>query len=602
MGNNTNSSDQAWDSARLLVGNGLLSVIMPAFNLEKFISANLMTVESLLNGKLPFEIIIVDDGSTDNTAGVIAETAASHPAIRPVYLKRNVGKGAALREGFLASKGSYVLFLDADLDIPPEQIPAFFDAIKSLNVDMVLGSKHHPDAYIESYPWHRKIVSSVYYAIVKLLMNLPVRDTQTGLKLFKREVLEFAFHRLLVKEFAFDIELLVVAHEKGFKFAELPVSLNTHGKWPVVRLSSIRQVFLDTLAVFYRLRILHFYQKIPEIKTPSRAPLVSIVIAYPAATNYLDECLEGIAQQSYTNREIILLPDEPSGLSWPAGIREIPTGKIRPAEKRNIGIRNAAGEVIAFLDDDVIPLENWLRHAMVYFANENIAAVGGPASTPVNDAMMARLSGKVYANSLVSGPYRYRYEPGIVQYVEDYPSCNLIVRTDVIKKLSGFRTDFWPGEDTYLCLDIIKKLNLKILYDPRVEVYHHRRKLFLPHLRQIGRYAMHRGYFAKKFPETSRKLSYMLPSLFVAGLVGGAAASCLAPCLLPLYVTALLAYAVISMLSSFCFNPVHWIIVWIGVVLTHIVYGIRFVVGLLASKLPDEKQNFDHPSEMEKAK
>jgi len=239
---------------------------------------------------------------------------------------------------------------------------------------------------------------------------------------------------------------------------------------------------------------------------------------------------------------------------------------------------------------------------MIYFSNKNIAAVGGPASTPPNDPLMAKLGGIVYANNLVSGPYRYRYETGIVQYVEDYPSCNLIVRADVMKKLGGFRTDFWPGEDTYLCLDIIKKLNLKILYDPRVEVHHHRRKLFLPHLRQIGRYAMHRGYFAKKFPETSRKLSYMVPSLFVLGLIIGAISSCLIPLLMPFYVAALLLYAVISLLSSFRLNPIHWVIVWIGVVLTHMVYGVRFIVGLFASKLPGEKQDFDHPSELEKAK
>ena len=215
---------------------------------------------------------------------------------------------------------------------------------------------------------------------------------------------------------------------------------------------------------------------------------------------------------------------------------------------------------------------------------------------------MARLGGVVYANYLVSGPYRYRYEPGIVQYVDDYPSCNLIVRTDVMKQLGGFRTDFWPGEDTYLCLDIIKKLHLKILYDPRVAVHHHRRQLFLPHLRQIGRYAMHRGYFAKKFPETSRKLSYMLPSLFVLGLITGAIFSILIPILAPFYLSAILIYAVISLLSSFRLNPVHWIIVWVGVVLTHLVYGARFIAGLLVDRLPGEKQNFDHPSELEKAK
>jgi glycosyltransferase involved in cell wall biosynthesis len=362
----------------------------------------------------------------------------------------------------------------------------------------------------------------------------------------------------------------------------------------------VKQVLLDTLAVFYRLRILKYYQNIPVPKMPAPPPLVSIVIAYPSATHFLDECLDGISRQSYRNYEVILLPDEASGHTWPPNIREIPTGKLLPAEKRNIGINNAKGDVIALIDDDAFPFDNWLSDAVACFSDRTIAAVGGPASTPPNDPYMARLSGDVFANRLVSGPFRYRYEPGMARDVEDYPSCNLIVRTDVMKKAGGFRTDFWPGEDTYLCLDITRKLEMKIAYDPRVEVHHHRRKLFLPHLRQIGRYAMHRGYFAKKFPETSRKMSYALPSLLVLGLVAGGVAASFCPFLRTIYFSALLIYAAVSLLSSFKLNPVSWLFVWAEVVLTHLVYGVRFMAGLLAAELPDERKRFDHPSEIGK--
>jgi len=593
----TNLPDKTWDSARRLLGDGLLSIIMPAFNLGQSIAGNIMAVHTLFAGKLPFEIVVVNDGSSDNTKSEIEKVTASCSSVKPVFLARNAGKGAALKHGFEASKGSYVLFLDADLDIPPHQVASFFETIEKEKVDMVIGSKHHPDSFIDSYPWHRRIVSTAYYWLIKLLVNLPVRDTQTGIKLFKREVLEFAMPRMLVKQFAFDIELLAIAHEKGYRFAELPVALNIQATWLVFSLSTIKQVLNDTLAVFYRLRILKFYQLIPETRMPDPPPLVSIVIAYPSATSYLDECMEGIANQSYGKYEVILLPDKASGRKWPANVKEIATGPLRPAEKRNIGIKNSSGEVIAFIDDDAFPVENWLRQAVVYFPDSTIAAVGGPASTPPNDSYLAHLSGFVYANRLVSGPYRYRYEAGIVRDVEDYPSCNLIVRADVMKQLGGFRTDFWPGEDTYLCLDIIKKMQMRIVYDPRISVYHHRRKLFLPHLRQIGRYAMHRGYFAKKFPETSRKLSYMLPSLFVLGVIAGAIASACCPFIRPLYFTGLIVYAAISLLSSFRLNPVSWLLVWLGVILTHLVYGIRFVVGIFARQLPGEKQRFDHPSE-----
>ena len=105
--------------------------------------------------------------------------------------------------------------------------------------------------------------------------------------------------------------------------------------------------------------------------------------------------------------------------------------------------------------------------------------------------------------------------------VDDYPSCNLLVRTDVLREIHGYRTDFWPGEDTLLCEDIVYGQGKRLVYDPWSIVYHHRRRLFGPHLRQLGRYAFHRGYFVKKSPKTSFKLSYFIPSLFVLGVILG---------------------------------------------------------------------------------
>ncbi|MCX7887035.1 MAG: glycosyltransferase family 2 protein [Verrucomicrobiae bacterium] len=107
-------------------------------------------------------------------------------------------------------------------------------------------------------------------------------------------------------------------------------------------------------------------------------PLVSILIAYPAPSPYLEEALAGIERQTYRNFEVILLPDEPSGRAWPVWCTEMPTGKIRPAEKRNLGLAKARGEIIAFLDDDAWPVDSWLEKALSHFATCENVGVAGP--------------------------------------------------------------------------------------------------------------------------------------------------------------------------------------------------------------------------------
>jgi glycosyltransferase involved in cell wall biosynthesis len=597
----TEQSDP-WAPAAALVGGGRLSVLMPAHNLGRVIAANVRRVRDVLARHVPFEIIVVDDGSRDDTRAELERAAAEVPELTPVFVHQNAGKGAALRSGFEASTGSHVLLLDADLDLPPEQIATFFRVMRRDGADVVIGAKRHPESRL-AYPWHRRLTSMVYFTIVKLLIGLPIRDTQTGIKLFKRDTLAWALPRMLVKQFAFDLELLAVIHEHGYRIAEAPVVLNFQARFGCVRLSSVKQVMIDTLAIFYRLRLLRYYQSIPDPHPPADDPLISIVVACPAASPYLDECVAAVRRQTYRRWELILLPDAPTGRTWPdvpapASIREIPTGRVRPAEKRNLGMRDARGALVAFLDDDAFPVENWLYQARLYLGDARIAAVGGPGVTPAGEPYMARLSGRVYANPLVSGGARCRYAAGRVRALDDFPSCNLIVRTDVLRALGGFKTDFWPGEDTHLCMEITHTLGRTLLYDPRVLVYHHRRPLFRPHLRQVGRYALHRGWFARRFPATSRRMAYMLPSLFVLGLAAGGAAAALWPPLRRPYAGAILLYAVLTFLAAVkLHNPLTWVLTWLGIVATHLVYGVRFLQGLLFGRLPDAVRAFDHKSE-----
>ena len=184
-----------------------------------------------------------------------------------VRCRRNQAKGNALICGTSDSKGDFVAFLDADMDLHPEQL----EELLCDHVRQKRGRGHRFRSFIRSrrveYPRLRRIYSFFYDMLVRALFGLPVRDTQTGIKLFKREVLERVLPRVLVKRFAFDLELLANAHHFGYRVVEAPVEVNFTGVCSRLRLPAVWNVFVDTLAIFYRMRILRHYDQ-PERFSP----------------------------------------------------------------------------------------------------------------------------------------------------------------------------------------------------------------------------------------------------------------------------------------------------------------------------------------------
>lgn len=604
-------SQERWEKARRFIGDGTLSVIMPAYSLEGTVAKNISEVADLFESRaIRTEIVCVDDGSPDATGAEIERFASegryAHVAVTPVVCRTNGGKGAALRAGFAASKGEYVLLLDGDLDINPKRTAHFFEVMENESADIVIGSKRHPKSVVQ-YPWHRRFVSWAYFTLVRMFVGLDITDTQTGMKLFRREILGEALARMLVKAYAFDLELLAIAHERGAKIAEAPVRIKFGSKFGALKPRVVREMAWDSLAVFYRLKILKYYAKAEAPAMPEKPPLVSVVIPCPNWSRDLDETMKGLLSQTYANWEAIILPDAEVAIpdaAFAQDVRIVSTGKVRPAEKRNIGIKMARGSVIAFIDDDAYPDSRWIEDAVRYFGDPQIGAVGGPGITPPGDSFMARIGGRVYESFLVSGNYRYRYKAGGVRRdVDDYPSCNLFVRKDILEKTGGYRTDFWPGEDTLLCKDIVDS-GSRIVYDPWVIVYHHRRPLFGPHLRQLARYAFHRGYFVKRYPSNSLHPSYFVPSAFVAYLLAWAILSAAPrPDSVPDSVFRLwqciasapaAVYFALAALFSFSFNPAVWILTFAGTVATHLTYGVKFMQGLVAKKAPCEFIGKDH--------
>lgn len=241
-----------------------LSIIIPAFNEEKIIYKNLEKTNEALKNILQkhgytYEIIVVDDGSTDNTYKEALNASENIVNIKVVNYKKNGGKGKALKYGFKYCNARYVTFIDADLDLHPNQISHFIEYMEESNADVVIGSKRHPLSII-NYPTSRKVLSGGYHLLTRLLFHLDLSDTQTGLKLFKYEVLKEILPRILCKKYAFDLELLVNVKTRGWKITEAPIELNWQRANNRLKLQDMWHLGLDTAAIFYRLKIKKHYQ------------------------------------------------------------------------------------------------------------------------------------------------------------------------------------------------------------------------------------------------------------------------------------------------------------------------------------------------------
>lgn len=239
----------------------MISVIVPAYNEEEAIQRTIMVLSGYLASVFAdFELVVVSDGSRDET---FAEASRLNSGQVRIYeYQPNRGKGHALKYGFEKSSGDLVVFFDAGLDFPPEHIRRFVELLEGNSAEVVVGSKRHPRSKV-NYPFKRKIISLAAQLCTRLLFDLNVTDTQVGLKVFRRRVLAEVMPLMLVKRFAFDIELLALSRRRGFKIVEAPVELNLNFG-TAGTMSAVWKTFLDTLGIFYRLKIMGFYDKSKE--------------------------------------------------------------------------------------------------------------------------------------------------------------------------------------------------------------------------------------------------------------------------------------------------------------------------------------------------
>ena len=234
-----------------------LSIIVPTYRDGSRIHGNLVKLNrALATIGEPYEIIVVSDGNVDNTYEEARRLDAPH--VRAYHYARNMGKGFALRYGVARSRGQIVTFFDGDGDIDPAQIALYVRIMRTSDADIVVGSKRHPDSAVV-YPPLRRLYSATYQALLRLLFHLEVRDTQVGLKLFRREVLAAVLPRIVVKRYAFDLELLVVAHHLGFtRVVEAPVRIG-HRFSSTINRQAITSILRETAAIFYRKNVVRYY-------------------------------------------------------------------------------------------------------------------------------------------------------------------------------------------------------------------------------------------------------------------------------------------------------------------------------------------------------
>ena len=470
----------------------LLSVVVPVFNQEAAIADNVETIRSSLEAGLgaDFELIVVSDGSIDRTAERVVEQHAGD--VRVIHYDRNLGKGYAVKIGALEARGRYVGYIDADLDLDPAWLPKFVAAAQERQLDFAIGSKRHPDSDV-FYPRSRRAASWLYQQLVRILFRLNVRDTQVGLKVFRREVGEQVLPLLLVKRYAFDLEFLAVSRALGFsRIEELPIRLDYRFTGSGVRSLAVVRALVDTAAIFYRLRILRYYQRRRALagafgwtRPRGYRPLVSVVATDRTVVQELD----------YPNYEVLVVAD-------------LTPAKVRAA------VEQARGEVVAFLGSGERPSGNWIAATVPFLGRSEVAAVVAPRLAPHQGPARSRAAAGVAESRLGGGSLYFRSMPGNIRYVADFPTETIVVAKERYEALDrDVPLDELVGE--------LIAAGDRVLYTPEAVSVAAPPSLFRPHLRATLSYGRRRARDLRRRGLRALRPTTPLPLVLAAFLVTG---------------------------------------------------------------------------------
>ena len=311
----------------------------------------------------------------------------------------------------------------------------------------------------------------------------------------------------------------------------------------------------------------------------------SVVIIVRQMNDYLRAALPWFERQTLRDFELIVVSEAEIREALP-GVRIIVSGRASPSRARNIGAAAAQGDVIAFIDDDAYPAPDWLETARAIFQDTSIGAVGGPSLVPHEATFFQRVSNKVYElSSAKTGP-RYGRSPR--QDIDDWPTCNFVVRRPLFAATGGFNEEHWGGEDTQLCYSLVKA-GVRMVSDPNLIIYHHPRKTLRQHLRQTYFWGLWRGFMMKHHRQ-SLQLVFFVPSLLLLGLALGPLAALALPVLRLPYLLSLGAIGLyllgiaLRTRSGSLAGPVAAV-----TLLSHLAYGFGFLRGLASREAPTRK-------------
>jgi glycosyltransferase involved in cell wall biosynthesis len=526
----------------------MLSAVLPVYNGGDEIVENVGVIRRALAEGLPgedVEVIVVSDGSIDATAEQLL-AARENLGVRVIHYDRNLGKGYAVKAGALASRGDWVAFVDADLDLDPASVPAYVEVARREHLDAAIGSKRHPDSVVY-YPRSRRVASWCYQQLNRLLFRLHVRDTQVGLKVVSRRLVDEVVPLLLVKQFAFDLELLAVATALGYdRIRELPVKLEYRFTGSALGSRTVARALWDTAAVFYRLRVLRTYQRKRKLlgvraRPVDRTPLVSVIGDHAAAGALDYPQLEGAASA-----------DE------------------------------ARGELLAVLERGARPAGNWVTAAVPFFADPDVAAVVTPSLAPLHGPLRRQVAAAVLESRLGGGSRRSSHFPGNVRTVADEPVTSLVVR----------RSDFLAAQAAGVELDEVvawlADRGRRTIYTPDTSLAVLPEPLVGPHLRGVVRHGRLRGRAALRTRGRSASLVTALSLAPALAAIAGAILLFADGALHVVALVLLLTYA-----AALCLSGVHAAIRFrsarVGlleppaVVATQVAYLVGFLLGFRPS-------------------